>query len=227
MSTPSTPLSAIDVIRQRQSVRGFQPQPVAPALLQQVFELAQRAPSNCNTQPWQVVVLSGERLERLKAAWQAAAQNPAQFCPDFPYSGRYEGVHKARQHDAAAQLYQAMDIDRADAAGRMASVLRNFVCFDAPHVALIYLPAGLGLREAGDCGMYAQTLMLALTAFGLASCPQTSLSFYPQVVRAVVDVPDGWQLLLGISMGYEDTTVPANQCRVSRAPLPDSVRFVD
>jgi nitroreductase len=227
MNTPSVPLSAVDAIRQRRSVRGFKPDRVPPEVLQQVFELAQSAPSNCNTQPWQVVVLSGDSLDRLKAAWQAAAQDPAQFCPDFPYSGRYEGVYKTRQHDAAARLYQAMGIERSDAAGRAASAMRNFACFDAPHVALIYLPAGLSLREAGDCGMYAQTLMLALTAFGLASCPQTSLSFYPQAVRSVVEVPEGWQLLLGISMGYQDKSVPANQCQVGRAPLSESVRFVD
>lgn len=226
MNAPLVPLSAVDAICQRRSVRGFRPDRVPPELLQQVFELAQRAPSNCNTQPWQVVVLSGDRLDRLKAAWLAAAQDPDRLRPDFPYSGRYDGVYKARQHDAAARLYQAMGIERTDAAGRAASGLRNFACFDAPHVALIYLPAGLGLREAGDCGMYAQTLMLALTAFGLASCPQTSLSFHPQVVRTVVDVPEDWKLLLGVSIGYEDEAAPANRCRVERAPLSDSVRFV-
>ena len=152
--------------------------------------------------------------------------DPQQFRPDFPYAGRYEGVYKSRQHDAAACLYQAMGIDRSDTQGRAASALRNFACFDAPHVALIYLPAGFGVREAGDCGMYVHALLLALTAFGLASCPQTSLSFYPQVVRTVLDIPEGWQLLLGISMGYEAEEVSANRCRVGRAPLSDSVQFV-
>lgn len=226
MNAVSIPLSIADAIRQRRSVRGYQPDPVPADVLRQVFELAQLAPSNCNTQPWQVMVVSGDTLGQLKAAWQVAARDPQQFRPDFPYSGRYDGVYKTRQHDAAACLYQAMGIERSDAGGRAASALRNFACFDAPHVALIYLPAGFGVREAGDCGIYAQTLMLALTAFGMSSCPQAALSFYPHAVRSVLEVPEGWQLLLGISFGYEADDVRANRCRVGRAPLADSVRFV-
>jgi nitroreductase len=218
-------LTTADAIRQRRAVRGFLPQPIPTALLSEIFELAQRAPSNCNTQPWLVEVVSGAALQQLRQDLQAAAMDPAQHRPDLPYDGRYEGVYKERQFDAAAQLYAAMQIPREDKAGRAASFLRNFACFDAPHAAFIYLPPGYGLREAADCGMYAQTLMLALTAHGLASCPQTALSFQPHVLRAQLGVPEGRQLLLGISFGYEDAAVAANQCRVGRAGLNDSVRF--
>jgi nitroreductase len=218
-------LNTADTILQRRSVRGFLPDPVPEAMLREVFELAQRAPSNCNTQPWLVEVVSGAKLAQLKQRLLAAAMNPAEYRPDFPYEGRYEGAYKTRQFDAAARLYGAMGIAREDKAGRAASFMRNFAAFDAPHVAFIYLPEGFGLREAADCGMYAQTLMLALTAHGLASCPQTALSFQPHILRELLDVPAGRQLLLGISFGYEDAAVAANQCRVGRAALEDSVRF--
>lgn len=224
--TPSiTLLTTVEAITQRRAVRGFLAKPVPESLLREVFELAQRAPSNCNTQPWLIEVVSGDTLAQLKQRLLAAAIDPAQHQPDFPYEGRYEGAYKERQFDAAARLYGAMGIAREDKAGRAASFMRNFAAFDAPHVAFIYLPAGFGLREAADCGMYAQTLMLALTAHGLASCPQTALSFQPHVLRELLDVPPGRQLLLGISFGYEDPGVAANQCRVGRASLTDSVHF--
>jgi nitroreductase len=227
MRQPDHPTTAIEAIRLRRSVRGFLPAEVDNELLHTIFEIAQMAPSNCNTQPWQTVVVSGQILDQLKRAWQEAAQDASKFLPDFPYSGRYEGIFKARQHEAAANLYQAMGIGRGDSVQRAASALRNFACFDAPHVALIYLPAGMSVREAGDCGMYAQTLMLTLTQYGLSSCPQTSLSFYPKVVRSLLDIPDDWQLLMGISFGYEDPNVSANQCRVGRDPVSKCVRFFE
>jgi nitroreductase len=218
-------LTTTEAILQRRAVRGFRPEPVPHAQLRGLFELAQHAPSNCNTQPWLVEVVSGEPLRQLRQRLQAAAIDPAQHRPDLPYDGRYEGVFKARQFDAAAQLYGAMQIAREDKAGRAASFLRNFAFFDAPHAAFIYLPEGMGLREATDCGMYAQTLMLALTAHGLASCPQTALSFQPHILREVLQVPQGQQLLLGISFGYEDTSVAANACRVGRAAADENIRF--
>lgn len=220
-------LNTADAIRQRRAVRGFRPDPVPSPLLREIFELAQRAPSNCNTQPWLVELVSGDKLAQLKQRLLAAAINPAEHRPDFPYEGRYEGAYKERQFDAAARLYGAMGIAREDKAGRAASFMRNFAAFDAPHVAFIYLPAGFGLREAADCGMYAQTLMLALTAHGLASCPQTALSFQPHILRELLGVPEGRQLLLGISLGYENPDVAANQCRVGRASLDATVRFHD
>lgn len=218
-------LNTPDAIRQRHAARGFLPQPVPEALLKSVFELAQLAPSNCNTQPWLVEVVSGELLRQLSQRLQAAAIDPTQHRPDLPYDGRYEGVYKTRQFDAAAQLYGAMEIAREDKAGRAASFLRNYAFFGAPHAAFVYLPQGFGAREAADCGMFAQTLMLALTAHGLASCPQTALSLQPHIVRELLQVAPGQQLLFGISFGYEDPSVAANRCRVGRAALSDSVRF--
>lgn len=218
-------LNTDDAIRARRSVRGFRPEPVPDELMQRVFDLAQCAPSNCNTQPWVVHVASGAVRDHLRLRLLQAAADPAQHRPDFPYDGRYDGVFRARQLDAAVQLYGVMGIARDDKAGRAASYRRNFELFDAPHVAFLFIPGAFGLREAADIGMYAQTLMLALTAHGLASCPQTSLSFFPRVVREVLGVDAGHKLLFGLAFGYEDPGVAANACRVGRAALSETVAF--
>lgn len=220
-------LSTDQAIRARRSVRGFLPRPVPTADLQAIFSLAQLSPSNCNTQPWFTHVVSGEACERLRARIRAAALDPATQAPDFPYDGRYEGVWRSRQHDAAARLFGAMGIAREDRAGRATSFLRNFEFFGAPHVAFVFLPEPGGIREAADLGMYVQTLMLAMAAHGVASCPQTALSFFPAIVREELGVSPELRLLLGISFGYEDPEVPANACRTPRAELAEAVRFHD
>ncbi|MEM7524859.1 MAG: nitroreductase family protein, partial [Pseudomonadota bacterium] len=53
-------------MRERRSIRGFQDKPVSRALLEEVVELANRAPSSMNTQPWHLHVLTGEPLERVR-----------------------------------------------------------------------------------------------------------------------------------------------------------------
>lgn len=218
-------MSIQQAIRERRSVRGFQRRDVPDAILTEVFTLAQQAPSNCNTQPWVVHVVSGEACERLRQRLCKAGMDPTQHQPDFAYDGRYPGIYRERQHDAAAQLYGAMGIARDDKAGRGRAMLANYAFFGAPHAAFVCLPQPFGLREAADCGIYLQSLMLAMTAQGLASCPQAALSFPAPVVRELLGLPDELRILFGLSFGYEDTEAPANQCRVGRADLASTVSF--
>jgi nitroreductase len=144
---------------------------------------------------------------------------------DFPYDGQYQGVYKERQYQAATDLYSAMGIAREDKAGRNEQFMQNFRFFGAPHVAFIFLPEPFGLREAADCGMYAQSLMLALTAEGLASCPQTALSFNADLVREVLGIGAENKLLFGISFGEEDTDAAVNNCRTQRDTSDNCLRF--
>ena len=145
---------------------------------------------------------------------------------DFPYDGKYEGVYKERQYDAADQLYSAQNIAREDKAARNEAFMRNFTFFEAPHVAFFFLPEPFGLREAADLGMYAQSVMLSMVAHDLASCPQTALSMSADMLREALDVPASDKILFGLSFGYEDEDHPANKCRVGRADLIDTVKFV-
>src|SRR3546814_3972372 len=84
------------------------------------------------------------------------------------------------------------------------------------------MPDWCGVREAADVGMFAQSLMLALTAHGLASCPQSSLSHYAAVVKRELNIPDDMRLLFGLSFGYEDPDHPSNLVRTSRLPIEEA-----
>jgi nitroreductase len=97
--------------------------------------------------------------------------------------------------------------------------------FDAPHVCFITMDKAFGASVAIDVGMYIQNLLLAMTGFGIASCPQGTMRYYPDIVREAFDLPDHLNVLLGISFGYEDPEVPANKTRVGRVSTQDSVVF--
>ncbi|MEC8812257.1 MAG: nitroreductase [Pseudomonadota bacterium] len=214
------------VVNQRRSVRGFLKQPVAREQIEHIFSLAARAPSNCNTQPWATHVVGGEKLERLRDILPVNTLR-GRMTLDYPYEPKYHGVYQQRQYDAANQMYAAVGLERKDKEQRQAVFLRNYSFFGAPHVAFLFLPEHFGLREAADVGMYAQTLMLAQTAHGLASCPQTSLGFHADAVREVLEVDASQKLLFGISFGYEDAADPINNTRMGRAPLAETTVFHD
>ena len=213
-----------EVVRSRHSLRAFLPDPVPQATLEHIFSVAQQAPSNCNTQPWLVHLVSGERLEKLRELLPERFM-AGDFSMDFPYDGVYEGVYKDRQYGAAQALYDSVGVTREDKAGRHSQFMRNFTFFDAPHVAFVFLPEPFGLREAADTGMFAQNLMLTLTAHGLGSCPQTALSMQANLLREELGIDEANKLLFGISFGYPDPDAPANACRTDRADVSDYVTF--
>jgi len=212
------------IVAARRSLRAFLPRSVPQEILEHIFNIAQRAPSNCNTQPWVTHVVSGGKLEQLREDMPERFLS-GNFSMDFPYDGSYTGVYKERQYGAAQALYDAVGVTREDKAGRQAQFMRNFTFFDAPHVAFLFLPEPFGLREAADLGMYAQNLMLTLTAHGLGSCPQTALSFQADFVREQLGVAATNKLVFGISFGYPDPDAAANRCVTDRATGAEAVTF--
>ena len=213
-----------EIVSNRRSVRGFTPELIAEDKLKEIFTEAQLAPSNCNVQPWKVAVVSGERCRAL-AGKITQAMAEGNMSMDFPYDGTYYGTFKDRQKAAAFSLFDAQGIKREDKAARHVAFMSNYDFFAAPHVAFIFLPEEFGIRESADVGMYAQTLMLSLTAHGLASCPQTALSFFANLIREELGLDASNKLLFGISFGYEDVNHPANLCRIPRAPLEETTLF--
>lgn len=221
----SASMSLDDAIHQRRSVRGFLPAPVPEAVLKEVFSTAQFAPSNCNIQPWQVFVASGATRDELKKRMVERAMSGTPISPDFDYLPNFDGVHRQRQVACAVELYTNMGIARDDKMGRLQATLRNFELFDAPHVCFIGMKREFGVTVALDVGMYAQTLMLLMTAHGIGSCAQGSMRYYPDDVREVFGVDKDTAILLGISFGYEDLAVAANRTRVGRVGIEESVIF--
>ncbi|MGB8330826.1 MAG: nitroreductase [Polyangiales bacterium] len=213
-----------ETIRERRSVRGFLSKPVPRAVLEEVLDLAQHAPSNCNVQPWRVYIASGDTLLRLRTALVQAVTgggSPVMVAPIDEFLGSY----REKQIACAVELYGKMGIERGDRAGRLNASLRNFQFFDAPHVAYVCMAKSFGIGVALDVGIYVQTLMLAMHSRGIGSCAQASLRAFPELVADHLLIPEDEQILCGLSFGYEDPDVPANQTRQPRDPISRNVFF--
>ncbi|MCL6417685.1 nitroreductase [Aestuariirhabdus sp. Z084] len=216
-----------DAIHTRRTVRGFTEQTIEPALLHDIFSVAQRSPSNCNTQPWHAYIVSGERCRQLATDLYQHVSSGKAPQPDFGFMASYEGIFRERQVDCARELYQNMGIERGDKMGRMTALLENYRFFGAPHVVFLGMPRTYSTVNAVDVGIYAQTLMLLMTEQGIASCPQGALAYYPDFVRETLDISDDIGILLGISFGYENSDEPANNTRIDRAPLEQCATFIN
>lgn len=215
-----------DVIRERHSVRRFLPTPVPDELIRAVLDDARHSPSNCNTQPWQVHIVSGTKRDELSRAL-LDADSAGHTTPDFSFSLRdFHGVYGQRSKEQGAAYYQALGVARDATEERRTAARYNLEFFGSPQVALLFMPSiGDDVRVAGDIGMYGQTFLLSLTAHGLGGIPQTMLGFYADTVREVLTIPSDMKMLFGISFGYPDLQANANHYRMEKASIDDTVIF--
>ena len=210
----------------RSSCRAFLPDRVPQATIRNILELAQRTPSWCNCQPWQVVILSGEATARFAERYhQVAAAEPE--APDLPFPARYHGRYQERRRECGWQLYESVGIGRGDREASARQGRENYRFFGAPHLAMITSDRDLGPYGAIDCGGYVATFTLAALSLGVATCPQAALATHADFVRDHLGLGPDRIVVCGIAFGFADSAHPVNGFRTSRAGLDEAVAWLE
>ncbi len=216
-----------ELLGERYSVRAFLSQPVPRETIEHVLTTAQRTASWCNSQPWEVVIASGEAKERFRKAIYAEASSGAPEFSDFPFPREYLGVYLERRRESGFQLYNTLGIVRGDKAAYAKQALENYNFFGAPHVAIVHTDEPLGIYGAIDCGAYVSNFMLAAQALGVGTIPQAALARHSALIRKHFNLAADRRVVCGISFGYADHGHKVNSYRTSRAEVADTVTFID
>jgi nitroreductase len=218
-------MSLTALLEKRYSARAYLDTPVEQDLLDTIFKQAQSAPSNCNVQPWQTCVVSGQKKDLLKDDLLKAVMSGKAPNPDFNWLPKYEGAHRDRQFGSANALYSSIGVSREDKKGRQLAMIRNWSFFDAPHVVFFTMDKYLDIMGAVDLGIYAQTLSLIMSEHGLSNCMQGALGQFPDPVKKALNLPDQRGILFGMSFGYADENAPVNKTRTEREDMANVVSF--
>ncbi len=214
-------MEVIEAIKARRSIRSFKPDPVTREILEQILDIATRAPSAMNTQPWEFTVLSGDVLGRVRNANVERLRAGTPPNPDHEVvAWPKESIYRERQVDLAKQLFRAMDIPRENKDKRAQWMERGFRYFDAP--AAIIISADRSLSELGpllDIGAAIQTICLAALDFDLGTCIEDQGTMYPDVLRDYAGIPASKRIVMAVAIGYPDWDFPANKVRAQREPV--------
>ena len=219
-------MDVYEAVRTRRSVRNFTNRPVPREALERVLAGAAWAPSGSNIQPWHTYVVTGASLVEIRklAGERVAAGDRWDEREYEMYPAELKSPYSERKSAFGAQRYGELGIARGDLEARQRAASANWNFFGAPAALFCYIDRGMGPPQWADVGGYLQTVMLLLRAEGLHSCPQMAWSVYRKTVAKVLSPPDGLILYCGMSIGYEDVTVPSE--RMGRAPLDETVTFV-
>jgi len=212
-------MELIEAMRTRKSIRGYKPEPVPMEILKKVLETATHSPSAMNTQPWEVTVLTGETLDKVRRANIEMLRSGAE-----PWRRiSYQGVHRKRQVDLAVQIFKLMGIAREDKEKRAQWMERGFRFFDAPAAIILSVdssvPEWLALL---DIGAFCQSICLAALEYGLGTCIEDQGTMFPDVLRRFTGIPESKNTVISIAIGYPDGDFPANKLETDREPV-DSI----
>lgn len=222
--------AAVDAaITSRRSVRGFLPTPIPDATVREILEVASRAPSGTNTQPWKVHVLTGAARERLGNAIKAAYDDPAeraQHTEEYDYYPReWVSPYIDRRRKVGWDLYGLLEIGKTDKDKMHAQHGRNYVFFDAPVGLIFTIDRILAQGSWLDYGMFLENIMIAARGRGLDTCPQAAFTQFHRVIKRELQLGDHEMVVCGMALGVADQSAVANRLTTARAAVDEFAKF--
>ena len=218
-------------ITSRRSVRAFLPTPVAREDIEAILDVARRAPSGSNTQPWKVYVLTGESKARLSESVLAAYDHPevdTLHREEYPYYPRtWIDPYQSRRRKVGWDLYGLLGIARADKERMHAQHARNFRFFDAPVGIIFTIDRVMEQGSWLDYGMFLEAVMVGARARGIDTCPQAAFTQFHRIIAEHLRLTDDEMVVCGMSMGYANPAAIENTLVTERAPVSDFTRFLD
>jgi nitroreductase len=214
------------IIKERRSTRGFLAKPVPKKTINSLLSLAGHAPSWGNTQPWEILVVSGDLVKKLGEAFCQKAQEYASQTPDFEMPKVFPEPYLSRYRQVGKDLFSILGIQRDDTDSRLSHSLKNFKGFGAPIFLYVLLDQRLSPYAFLDAGLFLQTLCLSAADQGLGTSILAALARYPEVIREYLPIPQGKKILIGVALGYPDKKAPANRYRSGREPLENWVHWI-
>ena len=220
-------MDALECIKTRMSIRKFKSDPVPKNILMEVVEAAKWSPSYKNTQPWEVIILSGAAKESLSKMMLDLLEKGTEKCPDIPEPGPWPKAQQERIAELVQSRKEKFGIDLGDPKIIIQAKKVNFNFYGAPHAIYLYQDASLSQWSLFDIGLFAQSLMLAAHASGLGTVPQAFVTDYSREIKKFLSLPETKRIVLGLSIGYPDMEAPANLMRTTRVKTEEIAAWVE
>jgi nitroreductase len=214
-------MNVTEAINGRHSIRAFLPKPVEKENLNAVLAASVLAPSWANTQPWEIFVVTGAVLERIKEGYRQKYADKAPAAPETPRPAEWPEAEQKR----IQQLRPDMERMCGVSVERFAEL--NQTLFGASAVVYVCMDKALSEWSLYDIGAYSQTFMLAALEQGLSTIPAITLTLYPDILRSEMEIPDHLKITIGIAVGYADKGNGINNFVSARKSLDETIRFFE
>ena len=229
--TPETIAAVEAAITSRRSMRAFLPTPVPREMIERILEVAARAPSGTNTQPWQVTVLTGAAKDELSRRVLAAFDDPQQrqaHTEEYNYyPAEWRSPYIDRRRKVGWDLYSLLGIGKTDKARMHEQHGRNYRFFDAPVGLVFTIDRVMQQGSWLDYGMFLQNIMIAARARGLHTCAQAAFTQFHRIIEDFLQLPPERMVVCGMSLGWADLDAVENTLVTEREPVSGFATFLE
>ena len=218
-------MDVTEAVDSRKSIRAFLDKAVDDSLIKELLEVASRAASGGNLQPWKIYVINGKTMNsfhKFQSEW-TEPETPAYAI----YPENLKEPYKTSRYEVADDMYSLLGIEREDKEARFKQVLKNYEFFGAPAAFFCFVDRQMGRPQWSDLGMFLQTFMLLAREVGLDTCPQEAWAMKQESVTTFVEAPDELMLFCGMAIGYQDESEKVNELTTSRRPIEDWTVFLN
>ena len=218
-------------ITSRHSMRAFLPTAIERDDIANMLEVAARAPSGSNTQPWKAYVLTGTTKTKLSNEILACAADPSragELTEEYRYyPHEWVSPYIDRRRKVGLDLYKLLGLGREDNLGMKAQHERNFLFFDAPVGIIFTMERIMNQGSWLDFGCFLQSFMVAARGRGLDTCAQAAFNRFHQTIRRVTGIPETEIVMCGLALGYADMSKIENSLISEREPVASFTKFLD
>ena len=218
-----------EAITGRQSIRAFlSDRPVSDEQIESLLNVAGRAPSGSNIQPWQVYVVRGERKAHITEVCSDRFLSGDEGAYEYHYYPKHwREPYIGRRRQTGFGLYGLLGVDRKDTASVQNYRVQNYQFFGAPVGLFFTIDRDMEQGSWLDYGMFLQSFMLAAREAGLESCAQAAFCPYHDSVMPILEAPEEQMLVCGMSLGYADADALVNTYRTGRLEAREYMTVLD
>lgn len=211
-------------IQERKSIRAFKPDSIPKEKIEAVLNLALRAPSAINLQPWEFIIVVGEERERLSRRLIKAYREKQISCgPDVVKPlPKTIGRRGAKTLEAMNPFLKEMGVPSDQFINEGSC---NF--YAAPVAIIICLDDSFSKARFVDIGVGLGYFVLAAHELGLATCPIGLIAAYEDEIKDVLNIPENKNVVIGIALGYPDQDSPINRFKSYREDLQKFVKWIE
>jgi nitroreductase len=172
-------MDAIEAIYHRRAVRLYRPDPVSREQVHTVLDAANQAPSGLNRQPWEFLVVTGEKICEMGKSYHSTLTEYLNNWEASPMSrslSRDEFIWFSETYGGAPVVIVALV---------KADPIPNFRKADLESVSAAM-----------------QNLLLAATALGLGTCWMTGPIRDEKTLRQILAIPDDREIVAVTPLGH-------------------------
>ena len=216
-------MNVMEAIEARRSYRVFKQDPVARTLIENILTAGGQAPSSANMQPWEFVVVAGQKRDELSQMMLSSFIDQKKNYDILGKDNFFPQQLLDRRKKFFTDIFKKLSKHNESP---MKYVMEGSLRFyNAPIIIFVFIDKRIAKRFLFDIGACVQNVVLAAQSEGLGTHLLGLVRKYQDAVKKTLHISENKEMVVGICLGYPDMENRVNDFTPGRADLDQFVKW--